>query len=194
MWTFYSLEPAFFRQFIGSWWDFVYGLLVLISICLVTWIRLDSGPTVFITASLIDVVMIVDASVSALIRVFHVIHDFNRIHISSCCNNLVGIFVDLVCCIPYLYLITRAPMTNEECDMVYKSICVVRITRLFTPGRIAIGRDVRELLYQKYRENNPKMDRKCRENEEESFKEFQKTCDENIQYQARKRTQSKKNK
>merc|ERR1712062_15518 len=179
--NFTNFEPAFFRELFGSWWDFMYGSLVVFTIFLMSNGSIDQSNTmIFMAAIYAGFFMILDSSTSAVIRIVRIGRNILALNIWSLCNNIIGLFADAICCMPYLVLWTA--FEQEACNLYFNSISAVRISRLFSPSRIALQRDVREATYKKLREIDPNMDASCRANEEQSYLKFSQEWDQQQRY------------
>ena len=150
-----STNPAVVRQFLGSWWDLMYGAMVIFTIfvgpdTLVPYPWMNNA--LFLFAMLVDVIVVVDTSASVFIRTCHIRRDLlgfssNKIQaVRSAVGNIFGMTLDMVACLPYIALMGGAQSANEL-NLFYKTIAVIRLTRLLSPSRMVLAKGKSSVMY-----------------------------------------------
>ena len=179
-------NPAALRELFGSWWDLLYGALVIYTL-FIGCEGIDSIPYPLREFSILialfaDLFVVIDTSVSVFIRLAQIARNISG-HgpsflsaVMSVLFNLVGLFADSIACLPYLILVQR--LRGIELSLRYRSIAVIRLTRLFAPSRIVLPKNLKEATFRRLREKDQYLKKQCEINQEEAFKQFSADWDE----------------
>jgi len=189
-----SANPAAFRELFGSWWDFIYGALVVYTLC----IGYDGvaiphpwREVSVLIAMFADLFVAIDTSVSVFIRLAQIARNISGVSPSflsaflSVLFNLIGLLADSIACLPYVILVQG--LRGLELSKCYKSIAVIRMTRLLAPSRVVLPKNMKELTFRRLRESDQYLKKQCEINQEEAFKKFSEDWDEMERYERLRR-------
>ena len=169
------LPPAVFRFLFGVNWDIFYGAALILSTCLVNWA--ESLPinvaVAVVILTYIDVVVAIDCIVSLSVRVYECVcclfgmmfDDYSFSNFRLVFANVFGVIMDGYCCLPWLIFYTL-----DWSSQYFVWLNLLRLSRLITPRRMALDKNMYEWLYSDLKEKHVKLSEKDFDKEWENAK------------------------
>jgi len=142
------LLPMSIEQSFSSIWDTIYGLVIILGFCFITWLDLDSNYSYVLILTYIDLGVIFDSFFNIFIRGYQICQvvavNKNVEALELAVFDAFYLLLELVACLPFISL--RIYSTYPEAAAIYKCICVYRFSRLFINRRKFIGRSRQDRL------------------------------------------------